>query len=68
MVVDMFTMTIETVENIAANNTTGDLTSTMNMVVNNKIENGTSVSCRTTTGMMSSLTILKRGIYTMSVV
>ena len=44
MVVDMFTMSIETVETTTA---MGDITSALNMVVNNRIENGTSVSCRT---------------------
>ena len=62
VVEDTFTMTVESIENVTASGDQGDLTSTLNMVVNDRIPNRTNVTCKTPS-KIASLIILRKGAY-----
>ena len=55
---DIFTITLVTLEHVSDGG--GDFTTTLDVVVNDQIQNRTNVTCRTNTGL-ESLFILKEG-------
>ena len=57
---NLFTITVVSIENITNNR--GDITTTLDVVVNDEIPNGTSVTCLTHIGM-KSLILLKEGVF-----